>query len=91
MTITMLAARNPSTRDATDDDHVIAHSISIRYTGRMASLGAMDAGYLDKAMAGARIVLAAHCHFLMTGRVPDRVTSKSRDFRVVAVTPRHGS
>ena len=70
---------------------MIAHNISIRYTGRMATIGAMDAGYVDKAMAGMRVALAAHCHFLTTGRVPDRVTSKSRDFRVVAGAPRHGS
>lgn len=70
---------------------MIAHNISIRYTGNMASIGAMHAGYVDRAMAGMRIALASHCYFLTTGRVPDRVIAKSRNFRVVAGAPKHGS
>jgi hypothetical protein len=70
---------------------MITHNISLRYMGRMASIGAMDAGYVDKAMAGVRLVLASHCHFLTTGRVPDRVRAKTQDFQIVAGAPREGS
>lgn len=70
---------------------MITHHISFRYSGRMAAVGAMDAGHVERAAVGARIVLASHCHFVCKGRVPKRVTSKTRDFRVVAFASQQGS
>ena len=70
---------------------MITHTISFRYSGGMASQGAMDVGYVERASAGARIVLASHAYFLTTGTIPTYLFGSTSRFRVLAVAPRRGT
>lgn len=70
---------------------MITHTVSFKYSGRMADLGAMDVGYVERATTGARLLLASHAHFVTSGDIPERVIGTTTNFRVLAVAPQRGS
>lgn len=66
---------------------MIVHRICFRYDGQLSEIGAMDVGYVERALTGARLVLAAHAHFMTTGKVPAQLVGTTELFRVVAIAP----
>lgn len=64
---------------------MIVHRISFRYDGQLSDAGAMDIGYAERVMTGARLMLSAHAHFMTTGEVPRQLVGTTRQFRIVAL------
>jgi hypothetical protein len=66
---------------------MIVHRICFRFDGQLSEIGAMDVGYVERAMTGARLLLSSHAHFLTTGKVPTQLIGTTELFRIVSIAP----
>jgi hypothetical protein len=66
------------------------HILTITHSGLLADLGAMDAAHAERTVRGARRLLAASAYYTR-GHVPDRLSSRTREFQIVEFAPEQGS